>query len=287
MTRAAIDRFMVMDEYSLDASALWIAHTWMYREFEITPYLEITSPARRCGKSILMELLAMMRRSPWKAVNPSEATLYRKIDATARRCCSTRPTGSSARRGSRPRVCARSSTPATRSAPRCRAASRRRTRSTTSASTARRPSPASDRCPTRSPTVPSRSGCSGARGLEREVTASARGSCARSSLPLRAQFDAWAAGVEGKSLGGHLAQAERLLLGGELARPPRSRRRHLGDADHDRERGRRRLAAPRWPRPRSPSRRRTRRPGGVAPARGPPRRLSRSMDANMAPGRRS
>ena len=78
---ALIDTYMVMSPEALDTCALWVAHTHVVEAFDTTPYLEVTSPERRCGKSLLIELLELLVDSPWKAINPSEATLYRRIGA--------------------------------------------------------------------------------------------------------------------------------------------------------------------------------------------------------------
>ena len=62
------------------AIALWVAHTWVFEAFDFTPYLSIQSPAMRCGKSTLLDCLALITRQPWQAVSPTEAVLYRKIE---------------------------------------------------------------------------------------------------------------------------------------------------------------------------------------------------------------
>ena len=43
--------------------ALWIAHTYLIELFACTPYLHITSPAKRCGKSNLLTLSVPSRES--------------------------------------------------------------------------------------------------------------------------------------------------------------------------------------------------------------------------------
>lgn len=64
-----------------DAVSLWVLHTWVYGQFEVTPYLSITSPMKRSGKSRLLEVLHELVRLPWGPIaTPSEAVVYRKID---------------------------------------------------------------------------------------------------------------------------------------------------------------------------------------------------------------
>jgi hypothetical protein len=60
--------------------ALWVAHTWVVDPFDYTPYLNISSPARRCGKSTLFDCLALLCPKPWSVVSVTEAVLFRKID---------------------------------------------------------------------------------------------------------------------------------------------------------------------------------------------------------------
>jgi hypothetical protein len=61
--------------------ALWIVHAHCVEHFEQTPYLTVTSPQRQCGKSRLLELLELLVPRPWVTVMPSEAVVFRKIEA--------------------------------------------------------------------------------------------------------------------------------------------------------------------------------------------------------------
>src|SRR5262249_3507154 len=38
-----------------DAIALWVAHTWAFAAAEFTPYLAVTAPSKRSGKSRVLE----------------------------------------------------------------------------------------------------------------------------------------------------------------------------------------------------------------------------------------
>jgi hypothetical protein len=60
--------------------ALWITHTWILDAFDYTPYLDIRSPEKRCGKTKLLDCLELLVAKAWRAVSPSEAVLYRKIE---------------------------------------------------------------------------------------------------------------------------------------------------------------------------------------------------------------
>ena len=64
------------------AIALWVAHSHALAAFDYTPYLHISSPEKRCGKSRVLDALSLLVPEPWPAISPSEAVIYRKI-ATA------------------------------------------------------------------------------------------------------------------------------------------------------------------------------------------------------------
>jgi hypothetical protein len=82
--RAFIGRYMVLpSDEAADVLALWTLHTWSVRAAFATPYLRIVSAAADSGKTLLMEILAVVCRNGWHAVNPSTAVLYRKIDRQA------------------------------------------------------------------------------------------------------------------------------------------------------------------------------------------------------------
>jgi hypothetical protein len=63
-----------------DAVALWIGHTWVYDQFDTTPYLAVQSAEKRSGKSRLMECLSLLARRPQPAAGASLAALFRIIN---------------------------------------------------------------------------------------------------------------------------------------------------------------------------------------------------------------
>jgi len=79
---AFLRRFMAFSsETQLVAIALWVAHTYTIQAFDCTGYLHIQSPEKRCGKSRLLDCIGLLVRKPWQVVSPSEAVLFRKIEA--------------------------------------------------------------------------------------------------------------------------------------------------------------------------------------------------------------
>jgi 5S rRNA maturation endonuclease (ribonuclease M5) len=54
---AALRRYVVMSEEQAVVVALWVIHTHAIEAADMTPYLAITSPEKRSGKSLLLEML--------------------------------------------------------------------------------------------------------------------------------------------------------------------------------------------------------------------------------------
>src|SRR4051812_7141426 len=73
-------RYVVLTAEQADAIALWIAHTHALDAFEQTPYLAITSAEKRSGKSRLLDVLTLVVARPWRALSPTEAVAFRKIE---------------------------------------------------------------------------------------------------------------------------------------------------------------------------------------------------------------
>jgi hypothetical protein len=59
--------------------ALWVIGTYLYDLFDCFPYLCITSPAKRCGKTLAAELIGLVSARSKTTVNVSEAALFRMI----------------------------------------------------------------------------------------------------------------------------------------------------------------------------------------------------------------
>jgi hypothetical protein len=63
------------------AVALWATHTHLAEHFDSTPRLALLSPEKRCGKSRVLELLALLCAGAEGLSDASPAYLYRRIDA--------------------------------------------------------------------------------------------------------------------------------------------------------------------------------------------------------------
>jgi putative DNA primase/helicase len=77
----AIRRHMVLSDAATIACAGWIMHTWVADRFQHTPRLSITSPAKRCGKSTLLDVLRATCLRPLKADNISASGTFRTVEA--------------------------------------------------------------------------------------------------------------------------------------------------------------------------------------------------------------
>jgi hypothetical protein len=73
-------RFLVMADAQFAAVTLWIAHTHGFRAAIWTPYLALTSAAKRCGKSRALEVVSYLVHAPWSTSGASAASLFREIE---------------------------------------------------------------------------------------------------------------------------------------------------------------------------------------------------------------
>jgi hypothetical protein len=73
-------RYIVMPDGSPEAVALWVVLTYLTDAAEILPILGITSPDKRCGKSLLLDILAGIVHRHIPASNISPAALFRAIE---------------------------------------------------------------------------------------------------------------------------------------------------------------------------------------------------------------
>jgi hypothetical protein len=75
-----VRRFVVLPEHAVVAVVLWILHTWVLDAFGRTPFLCLTSPVQRCGKSSVMRVLELLCRRAMLAANLTASVLFRAVD---------------------------------------------------------------------------------------------------------------------------------------------------------------------------------------------------------------
>ncbi len=78
---AFIRRFVSLSQSQARVAALWIIHTYVVACSDTTPYLAITSPEKRSGKTRLLEVFETLAANPWLTGRVTAAVLSRKIDA--------------------------------------------------------------------------------------------------------------------------------------------------------------------------------------------------------------
>ena len=60
-----IRRYVVLSDPQVRACTLWVAHCHAFAAAEATPYLNITSAVKQCGKTRLLEVLEPLVPGPW------------------------------------------------------------------------------------------------------------------------------------------------------------------------------------------------------------------------------
>lgn len=76
-----LNRFVVFQsEHESRAIALYIIHTYCFEAFDLTPFLFISSPEKRCGKSTLLELVFELVSKPLVATNLTPAAFFRSVE---------------------------------------------------------------------------------------------------------------------------------------------------------------------------------------------------------------
>jgi hypothetical protein len=63
------------------AAALWVVGTYLWPNFDVFPYLVITSDTKRSGKTRFAEVLSFVSRNPQWMAALTPATIYRSIEA--------------------------------------------------------------------------------------------------------------------------------------------------------------------------------------------------------------
>jgi hypothetical protein len=77
---AFIKRYVILTYDQVLATAVWVLHTYAFEAADATPYLSISSPEKRSGKTRLLETLELVVARPWFTGRVTPAVLARKIN---------------------------------------------------------------------------------------------------------------------------------------------------------------------------------------------------------------
>jgi hypothetical protein len=73
-------RYSVLPSGAAEALALWTVHTYAEAAAEVLPYIVLTSPQKRCGKSTVLAVASGLAARVVLASNISPAALFRTVD---------------------------------------------------------------------------------------------------------------------------------------------------------------------------------------------------------------
>src|SRR6266853_2617138 len=72
-------KYLALDAGLPIVLALWTLATHVFECFDAFPYLAITSPTKRCGKTRLAEIIEMFSNNGLRTVGATSAVLFRTI----------------------------------------------------------------------------------------------------------------------------------------------------------------------------------------------------------------
>jgi len=79
---ATLTRFVVLPKWAAETLALFTLHTYAYELRDVTTYIGVESPEKRCGKTTLLTVLGELVNRPVMASNISSPAFFRVIQQT-------------------------------------------------------------------------------------------------------------------------------------------------------------------------------------------------------------
>lgn len=76
----AIRNHVIADPATIHAAALWVAFTWLIDVVDVAPIANITAPEKRCGKTVMLGVMARLAYRPLTVSNIAPAALFRAMD---------------------------------------------------------------------------------------------------------------------------------------------------------------------------------------------------------------
>ena len=77
---SAVLRYIAVLPAAAHTVALWVLHAWTLDAFDISPYLFLTSPIKRCGKTNLLDLVLRLTPRAIAASNITGPAIFRAIE---------------------------------------------------------------------------------------------------------------------------------------------------------------------------------------------------------------
>src|SRR5436190_20291913 len=75
-----LNRYVVLPAFAPETLALWVLHTYAFELRDVSTYLGIESPEKRCGKTTLLGVLNRLPNRPVPAANISSSAFFRVIE---------------------------------------------------------------------------------------------------------------------------------------------------------------------------------------------------------------
>jgi hypothetical protein len=76
---SVFNRYIVLPKHAAEALALWILHAWTFDAGDISPFIVLKSPTKRCGKTSVLILLNWLTPRSELASNISPSAIFRYI----------------------------------------------------------------------------------------------------------------------------------------------------------------------------------------------------------------
>jgi putative DNA primase/helicase len=73
-------RYVILPKHAADALALWVVHAWAFDAWDISPFMVLVSPEKRCGKTTVLIILQFLTPRSELASNISAAAVFRYIE---------------------------------------------------------------------------------------------------------------------------------------------------------------------------------------------------------------
>src|SRR5438105_120309 len=77
-----LTRFVILPKWAPETLALWTLHTYAFHLRDVSTYIGLESPEKRCGKTTLLSVLSELVSRPIVAANISSPAFFRVIEET-------------------------------------------------------------------------------------------------------------------------------------------------------------------------------------------------------------